>query len=331
MSEEIKEKFWITAEELLKKDIKKPDWLVEKIISENAVTMIFAPPKNNKTMFGLYNGVCVSAGLYVLGKYKTKQGRVLYIDEENDEINMKDLLKRIMDGLGIKKCDIDFMIYKDLKLEHKNRPKLRERHKQIIKDYILERKPVLIICDSAVRFMFGNENSSEDVREVFNFIKQFKKDTAWLLLHHTPKNKLDARGSSDWIAQVDDALSLSRLKGKNNFKLSSKASRKNVWIKGDKYQVLGKEDEPLIFEYFGDEEEVEEIKLYEKLAGKIMEWVENNEIIQFTRQEANKQFAGSKKVKGYSLSTITDALNKLVDDSKLERVGNTRNTIYKRI
>lgn len=314
----------MTAKELLELDIEEPDWQVDKIISENGITMIAGAYKSSKTLFALYIAVCVAIGTPVFGKYNVKKGRVFYIDEENGEREMKSRLKRIMDGLSVDECDIDFMIYKNLKLEHRDEKVLRGKHQLFIKKYIEERKPVLVICDSMVRFMKGNENSSEDVREIFDFIKPFKEKTSWLLLHHTPKSdKFDARGSSDWFAQVDDALILSRLGGSHNFKLNSKASRRNVWITGEKYQIVGEEKEPLIFEYRGQEERTEEGHLFEKLAGKIKEWMKNNELPQFTRQQVNTQF------KTYSLSTITESLNSLVDEMILERTGNTRNTIYK--
>ena len=114
---ETKSKFWITAKELLELDIKEPAWQVDKIISENGITMVAGSYKSSKTLFALYVAVCVSTGTPVFGKYNVKKGRVFYIDEENGEIEMKSRLKRIIDGLNVSECDVDFMIYKNLKLE----------------------------------------------------------------------------------------------------------------------------------------------------------------------------------------------------------------------
>lgn len=310
------ENIWITAKDLLEKTIREPDWQVDKIISEGGISMIAGTKKSNKSFLALYMAVCVSTGQPVLGKYEVKKGRVLYIDEENGEVETKNRLKRVMDGLGVKECDMDFLIYKDLKLEHRKNSVLRKRQQNFIKKYIDERKPVLIICDSMVRFMLGEENSSSDVREVFDFIKPFKENTSWLLLHHTPKGKLDARGSGDWFAMVDDALVLQRCgKGadRHKFKLRTESSRRINYITGDKYKVVGEEGEPLIFEYQGEDESQARRKVFEVLADKIMEWVKGEELTEFKRNKVNALF------KNMPVSRITDALNYLLEENVLKQ------------
>ena len=307
---------YITAKELLEKSIREPDWQVDKIISEGGITMIAGTKKSNKSFLALYIAVCVATGKPVLEKYEVKKGRVLYIDEENGEVETKNRLKRVMAGLGVEECDMDFLIYKDLKLEHRKNTALRKKHQDFIKDYIEKRKPVLIICDSMVRFMLGEENSSSDVREVFDFIKPFKEKTSWLLLHHTTKGKADARGSGDFFAMVDDALTLQRIgKGidKHTFNLRTNSSRRSNYIVGDKYKVIGEEGEPLIFEYKGEDELQPRRKVFEVLADKIMEWVKGEELTTFKRKQINAQF------KNHPVSRITDALNYLLEERVLKQ------------
>jgi len=310
------EKSWITAKGLLEKSIREPDWQVDKIISEGGITMIAGTKKSNKSFLALYIAVCVATGKSVLGKYEVKKGRVLYIDEENGEVETKNRLKRVMAGLGVEYCDMDFLIYKNIKLEHRKNAVLRKKHQDFIKKYIRERKPVLIICDSMVRFMLGEENSSSDVREVFDFIKPFKGRTSWLLLHHTPKGKLDARGSGDWFAMVDDALVLQRSgKGvdRHKFKLRTESSRRINYITGDQYKMTGEEGEPLVFEYQGEDNLLPRRKVFEVLADKIMEWVKGEELTEFKRNKVNMQF------KQNPISRITDALNYLLQENMLKQ------------
>jgi len=71
------ERLYITAKDLLESDVKPPDWLVDKIISEGGTTMIVGTYKSSKTLFALYLAVCVSTGKPIFNKYSTKSGRVL--------------------------------------------------------------------------------------------------------------------------------------------------------------------------------------------------------------------------------------------------------------
>jgi len=313
---------YISSKDLLEKNIPKPTWLVQDIVQNSGLSTIAGVYKCSKTFFALYLAICVSKGLPVFNK-ETIKGRVLYIDEENGEIDMQDRVKRIMQGMDLKDVDIDFMIYKNIKLEH-NKDKMRRNiHIKMLQDYIKDRQPVLIICDSMVRFMCGDENSAKDVREVFDFIKPFKKECAWLLLHHTPKsNTSDARGSGDWFGQCDEALIMDRI-GKNKFKLKHKASRHNTWLYGEKYEIVGEENMPITFNYLGADEKMDEGKVSDTLGKLITKWYSDNELNEFKRQDVNKQF------KKWAPSTITNALNLLCDDLVLDRSGKTKNTIYK--
>src|SRR3989344_3779570 len=151
------EKLYLTADELTNLDISEQSWLVEDVISESGGTLFIGSPKSSKSFLALYLAMCIASGKEFLG-LEVKKGRVLYIDEENGVRELKSRLSRLMKGQKIESCDIDFMIFRNLKLQGKSSKEWQEK----IKQYIVERKPSLVICDSIVRFMEDDENSAKD-------------------------------------------------------------------------------------------------------------------------------------------------------------------------
>ncbi len=255
-----KEKLYISAKELYDSDIEKPSWLIENIISKGGITLLIGAPKSSKSWLALNMGVCVAKGNDFLDKFPVKQGKVLYIDEENGSQFMKDRYMRMIKGLEINEnLPIDFMIYKDIKLDTDS-PKI------LLENYIKEHRPKLVICDSMVRFMIGDENSATDVRRVFDNLKQLKETygVAFLLLHHTTKAGNDARGSGDWKGMIDDMFLCKRCLGEHMFEFNQELSRRSNWISNVIYTIEGEEDEPIIFNYVGSTKEEITDEKYDK-------------------------------------------------------------------
>ncbi len=240
---------YITAKELYESEIEEPEWLVDKIISKKGITMFAGEQASSKSLLALHIAFCVATGESVLGKYPVKKGRVLYIDEENREIGMKDRYVRIIKGTDDKTYDlnIDFLICKNVKLDEQIVAKR-------IAEYIEERNPDLIICDSMVRMMTKDEDKAKDVRKIFDVIKNL--DTSWLLLHHTRKtgNSIkDVRGSSDFVNMCDNVFSLVRRQGLHTFALRQEKSRGATFVSGVEYQILGSENtDPINFKFLDD-------------------------------------------------------------------------------
>ena len=92
-------KFYMELNKLIFSDISEPEWIVKDFISEHGVTLFFGEPKSSKTILATYLALCVANGIDFLGQ-SVKQGRVLYIDEENGKYSMKDKFKRIVEQIS---------------------------------------------------------------------------------------------------------------------------------------------------------------------------------------------------------------------------------------
>jgi len=222
---------YISGKDFAKLEVEKPSYVVEGFVLKHGSSMFIGDDKTSKSMLALDLAINVATGEVFHGSYPTEKGRVCYIDEENGFIEMQDRYLKMLKYRNLEYADIDFMIFNNIKLDD-------GKWQNKIKEYIKERKPSLIICDSAVRFMVGNEDKSQDVRKIFDFMKPLLKDTTFLFLHHSPHGVKRARGSADWGAQVSISFILGRRKGKNNFCIKQKNGRRDGWITNIDYQVV---------------------------------------------------------------------------------------------
>ena len=240
-------KNFITWQGLIVYDLPPIEWVVQGLIPKSGITILGGDSGSYKTFVAMHIACCIAEGLPVFGHFQTTKGKVIYIDEENGKIVIKSrLLKIVPDG----SYNIDNVAYvsdKNIKLDDVN-------WKKRLEDLIMEFKPDLIIIDSMVRFFSGSENSSDDVKKIFDMIKYFKAkyNAAWLILHHTrkghgKKGKDDLRGSGDFAAFVD-AVSIIN-KENNQITITQSKNRHQIPIPDFGVEVINKEDKTLVFEY----------------------------------------------------------------------------------
>lgn len=199
----------IPLAELLAKAPKEIQWLIEGVIPRGTINVLSAPPGSFKTWTLLHTAMQVARGMPVFGRFPTKKGKVLIIDEENQE----DLLGVRFRNLGAENSLeittsslIGFKIDKPEDIEE-------------LKSYIAKNQIDLVIFDSLVRVNSKDENDARQVAEVFNAFKSLTKDgTTVLMTHHHRKQAAlgrnilseSLRGSSDILAAVDTHLIVER-------------------------------------------------------------------------------------------------------------------------
>lgn len=276
----------VTAKELLESVIQEREWLVNKIIPENAIVLFGGEPESFKSFLSLYIAVFGAVGLKVLSDFDTKKFRVLYISEEMDEQELLRRLRKVTIGYGIvgEKLKLYFLFAEGIKLDYMN-----EESRKALIEVLQEAKPDLIICDSVVRMMTGDEDKAKDVRRIFDNIKQISREhnCSWLLIHHTRKNytkkgRADIRGSGDFVAMVDEVFMVNR-NDRTTFTLSKEKSRSGVHI------------DDVVFEVYNDErggiqitkireEPASKLTAVEVYAEQIWDWIQANDIKEFTRK-----------------------------------------------
>ena len=89
MEEGIKPRFKLdTAAEMLSRPEPKLEWLIENIWVDKSRGMIAGNPGVGKTWLALEMLLSVASGGLCFGKYPTKKGAVLLIEEEASELNL---------------------------------------------------------------------------------------------------------------------------------------------------------------------------------------------------------------------------------------------------
>jgi len=234
--EEKTQNLTISALELLNSDIPEPEWLVDGLVPKANITLIAGPPASIKSFLTLLISSCTAAGSKLFDMINCKQGIVLYVDEENG----KEEIKRRLELLKNTYCfseqaleNIHFMFYQGFKVD--------ERWANRMVEAIPGKIPSLIIVDSLVRVLEGDENSAEDARKLFNSFRVLIKDygTTILVLAHCRKTNRDTslnlnsiRGSSDFAACASSIIILEP-QGKNTFCLTQAKNRSKAEASSD--------------------------------------------------------------------------------------------------
>jgi RecA-family ATPase len=168
-----------TLTDIAKLDV-KVEWVVDKLIPEQAVTMLYGKGGIGKTWLLLELGRCVAEGVNFFG-LSTKKIPVYYIDFENPLPVLWERAKKLGQSL--------------MKVWHlsvdPSPPKIDSNKWEAYKNL----EPGLIIFDSFRASHDREENSSTEMAGVISRLKELRAlKFSIVLIHHTPKNSETFRG-----------------------------------------------------------------------------------------------------------------------------------------
>jgi len=195
-------------------------WVVENLIIEKSLTVLYADAGSKKTYISLALAESVCHGIPWLA-YTTQAAPVLYLDEENGEDEIDERLDHILRGLNRPPSEKFYTVsYAGLLLD--NRGDILK-----IKTLIDRTGAKLVILDSLQDFMTGDENSKQDTQPIFTALKKLANQTgaAILVQHHAGKNG-DYRGSSTIKGNVDMMLEVKSTEDSNLITFKSKKKRR---------------------------------------------------------------------------------------------------------
>src|SRR3989344_4629503 len=75
----------VTLKDLLSRKLPELQWTIEQLIPEGGLVVLSAPPAHHKTWLALYFAIQVAHGDKVFDRFKTKQGNVLFIEEDTGD------------------------------------------------------------------------------------------------------------------------------------------------------------------------------------------------------------------------------------------------------
>ena len=188
-------------------------WLVDSFWPRAAVGIIGGAPKCCKSWLGLDLALSVASGTPCLDSFSVAEpgGVLVYMAEDAASV-VKQRLSGICchRGLELALLPIGVITAPSVRLDL---PGDQRRLAQTVRHHA----PRLLLLDPFVRLHRINENQAGDVSAVLGYLRELQReyDLAVVVVHHARKNGGSAggqslRGSSDFFAWVDTALSLRR-------------------------------------------------------------------------------------------------------------------------
>ncbi|MEI6280948.1 MAG: AAA family ATPase [bacterium] len=316
----------ISWEEFSKKEFTEVPWRIKDLIPKEGFVILSAISGEKKTWVALEMANNISEGSNFLGTemFKTEQGKVLYVDQENPE---RDLARRGKQ-LGIKGKE-NFFLYRpdSLNLNDENVAKK-------FLELIVNNNFNVVFIDT-LRAVAGGlkEDKAEDVRMFFNRFKILKdKGVVIIFLDHLrkPQNfegkipkKEQLLGSQDKTASVEILLQLSSKSGTDEIRVYQAKNRLDREISPFKIMMKdiiaedGTKTTSLIYDGEIDEENTkkDEAKIY------ILELLHEGSQ---TTKEITKVLS-TKKIGGRN---TRDALKELMAEGKIDMGKKGKENLY---
>ena len=201
-------------------ELDEPDperrWLIEHLWARSGVGIIGGRPKCFKSWLGLDLVISVASGTPCLGTFPViEPGATLIYMAEDAAAVVKQRLQGLCRhrGLNLAMLPIGVITAPSLRLD-------LERDQRRLLATVRRHAPRLLLLDPFVRLHRINENQASDVAAVLGYLRELQRDhdLAVTVVHHARKNGTTdsggqcLRGSSDFFAWVDTALSLRRLR-----------------------------------------------------------------------------------------------------------------------
>lgn len=323
----------ISLKEIAEMEFDEDSWLVDRIMYSEGFCFIYGASGTGKSYLTLSIAKAVANGEAWLGKFDVPNPTgVLIIDKENP---LSLVNKRIV---GLDMTNIENIHY----LKHPNKFEF-SNGKGELSDFastlsILVKKENigLIIFDSFVDFVVGNESSSGDTQQFFNVVRKLFPNVALLVLHHENKPsqgvyRNDAqrlRGSSNINAQAFTTFRLEQV-ARSKTELTLKQTKARDDLKADKFMLRmivdklgGSKHIVKRFEYVGDIEDTEADTKFETVTGLILD------LIGEKKHVARKEIAEKCEELKISEKTIKRGLKDLLDTVQISSYKKGRETWY---
>lgn len=295
---------------LYKKKMKSLEYLVENFISEESLVYFIGHEGTFKTGLALLLAIAGAILDNFLGFKIKRPIKTLFIDEENGIRRTKHKFDRLINGLDIESKKLKEKLEGKISFSSLSSFKINVECVNQLEEVIKENNFNLVIIDNITRTFFGNEDKSDDVKHVHKLLKPLatKYNVTFIILHHTPKGRLDARGSGDFKGQADEMFMFDTYKRKGDtkiFKLLQIKQKDGLEMEPINFEVKGTRNPPtpLYVSYGGSiKENIDNQSSIDAI--EIKEWWENN-------PEPYKKTNDIMVAMGWKINKIHNAIKKL--------------------
>ncbi len=182
--------------------------LLDPILPERSLAMLYAPRGIGKTMLSLSIGATVACGGELLRWSAPERGRVLYVDGEMPVVSLQERLRAIAAGLNAEIPNDGFRI---LAADHIDAGlSLGSEVGQLSLEPLLENINLLILDNLSTLCTSGSESASDAWVPMQNWLLRLRrKGIAVLLVHHAGTNGRQ-RGTSRREDALDTVIALRR-------------------------------------------------------------------------------------------------------------------------
>lgn len=200
----------VSVEELLAKDIKPREMLLDPILPEQGLAMLYSYRGIGKTFFALGIALAVATGGRFLCWNAPRPRRVLYIDGELPANTLQDRCNLILSGMlagGSDAPDDRFQIVTP-DLQDRPMPDLSTWEGQQLLEPLLDGVELVLLDNLSALCRNGSENEGEDWLPVQQWALDLRRrGVSVLFVHHAGKNR-SQRGTSRREDLLDTVITL---------------------------------------------------------------------------------------------------------------------------
>lgn len=272
-------------------DIPPQKWIVEDIIPEASVNVLYSSAGVGKTFIAPYLCMCVATGKPWLG-HPVIQSPILWVDGDMGHQNCMRRLRMIAKGIDInlqsKTFDDDLIKNTHIMTAQTWKPNGMEQPNLYtgtgldrIQAYVQTYGIGVTVFDTMRMFTMGmRENDSDQVSDMFHRLKNFRDETGCsvLLLHHANKGGAQWRGSTDIPCDIDLMLSLEKNKDTGEYIIQTPKMRLSSDQSVCYYMNFsGEKDDPIVtFTQSAITEQEEKVSRLESLRNQVMDAIKTN-------------------------------------------------------
>lgn len=233
---------------LLKANMPQEQWIIDKLVPISGFSVIAGEEATGKSFYALSMAKSAVTGEPWLGMFEVqKKVKVLFIDKENERVIAQDRAR----GLKMEECgDSIFRIVRPHNFSFENEEYSKENPDKYsefakhIERFVRINGIQLIILDSFIDFMNGDENSAQQCNIFFKLLRGLLPDKSIMFLSHytkpykgvvrTPAQMIS--GSHVISAQITSGIAVTRGDANNEFIIQSMKPRNAINDK-TKYRV----------------------------------------------------------------------------------------------
>ena len=194
--------------DFLELDVPPREMLLDPILPERSLAMLYAPRGIGKTLLTLSVGLAVASGSPLLRWQAPRQRRVLYVDGEMPLVSLQERLRAISTGLGAVIPNDAFQVLAADNTENGLSISSEEGQRSI--DSLLSGVDLVIFDNLSTLCTHGSESASDAWVPMQNWLLKLRRQgIAVLLVHHAGTNGRQ-RGTSRREDALDAVIALRR-------------------------------------------------------------------------------------------------------------------------